>query len=107
MSFPDTVSDSLCRNSAVVQTHSFISCRGGWAQTIPQVKKPDVKVLGWPGYMWSAVVRPVGRTAKLSKMSEVAYGREINITALVEIPVVSMSIVHSLNLTQWLCAPVQ
>ena len=33
MGFPETVSDSLCRNSSVVQIHSFISCPGGWSQT--------------------------------------------------------------------------
>jgi hypothetical protein len=61
MSFPETVSDSLFRNDLVVQTHNFISCLGG------EVKKPDVEVLGWPGYPSSADVRPVGRTANSLK----------------------------------------
>ncbi|CDQ94708.1 unnamed protein product [Oncorhynchus mykiss] len=39
MSFPETVSDSLWRN-LIVQTHSFISCPGGWFQTIP-LQGPD------------------------------------------------------------------
>jgi hypothetical protein len=51
---------------------------GGWSQTIPQVEKPEVEVLGWRGYMWSAGVTTV--ELKFSKMTlEAAYGREINI----------------------------
>ncbi len=59
MSFPETVSDSLCRNSLVMQTDCCSSCPGGWSQMILEVKKPDVEVLGWCGYAWSAVVSPV------------------------------------------------
>ncbi len=69
MSIPETVSDSLCRNSFCS------SCTAGWSQTILEVKMLDVEVLGWCGYMWSAVVRPVGCTAKFSETPlEMAYG---------------------------------
>ena len=78
MSFPDTVSDSLCRNSLVMQTDCCSSCPGGWSQTILEVKMLDVEVLGWCGYTWSAVVRPVGSTAKISPL-EMAYSKEMNI----------------------------
>ncbi len=66
MSFPETISDSLCRNYLVMQTDCYSSCLGGWFQTILEVKILDVEVLGWCGYTWSAVVRPVGSTAKFS-----------------------------------------
>ncbi len=79
-SFPETVSDSLCRNSLVMQTDCCRSCPGGWSQTILEVEMLDVEVLGWCGYTWSAVVRPVVCTAKFSEMPlETAYGREMNI----------------------------
>ncbi len=55
------------------------SCPGGWSQTILEVKMLDVEVLGWCGYTWSAVVRPVGCTAKFSETPlETAYGGEIH-----------------------------
>jgi hypothetical protein len=50
MSFPEAVSDSLCRNSLVVQTYSYISCPGGWSYTIQQVKK-------WMWRSWAGVVK--------------------------------------------------
>ncbi len=79
MSFPETVSNRLCRNSLVMQTDCCSSCPGGWSQTILEVKMLDVEVLGWCGYTWSAVVRLVGCTAKFSDMPlEMAYGREMN-----------------------------
>ncbi len=80
MSFPETVSDSLCRNSLVIQTDCCSICPGGWSQTISEVKMLDVDVLGWCGYTWSAVVRPVGCTAKFSETPlDTTYGREMNI----------------------------
>ncbi len=42
----------VCRNSLVMQTNCCISYLGGWSQTMLQVKKPDVEVLGWCGHTW-------------------------------------------------------
>ncbi len=55
MSFPEMVSDSLCRNDLVMQTDCCSSCLGGYSQTILDVKMLDVEALGWCGYMWSAL----------------------------------------------------
>ncbi len=80
MRFSGTVSDSLCRNYLVMQTDCCSSCLGGWSQTILEVKMLDVEVLGWCGYTWFVVVRPVGCTAKFSETPlETAYGRYISI----------------------------
>ncbi len=76
MSFPETVSDSLCRNYLGMQTDCCSSCPGDWSQMILEVKMLDVEVLGWCGYTWSAV----GCTAKFSETPlEMAYVREMNI----------------------------
>ena len=53
MSFPEAVSDSLCRYSLVLKTDCFSSCPGGWSQMILEVNMLDVEVLGWCGYTWS------------------------------------------------------
>ncbi len=94
----------LCRNYFVIQTDCCSSCSGGWSQTILEVKILDVEVLGWCGYTWSAVVRPLGCTAKFSE-TPVAYGEHSRketfnsqATALVDIPAVSMPIARSLKL---------
>ncbi len=52
MNFPETVSDSLCRNSLVMQTDCCSSCLGGWSQMNLEVKMLDVEILGWCGYTW-------------------------------------------------------
>ncbi len=67
MSFPEMVSDSLCRNYLVMQTECYSSCPGGWSQTILEVKMLDVEVRGWCGSTWSAVVRLHRCTAKFSE----------------------------------------
>ncbi len=103
MSLPEMVSDSLCRNSLVMQTDCCSSCPGGWSQTILEVKMLDVEVLGWCGYTWSAVVRPVGCIAKFSENSlwrrlmveKLTFNSRA--TALVDIPAVSMPTARSLK----------
>ncbi len=67
MSFPETVSDSLCRNILVMQTDCCSSCSSGWSQTILEMKMLDVEVLGWCGYTWSVVIRLAGCTVKFSE----------------------------------------
>jgi hypothetical protein len=76
MSFLETVSDHLCRSSLIVQTQ-FHQLSGWLVSDDPAVKEAGCggPVLVW-GYMWPAVVRKVGRTAKFPKTTlKVPYGR--------------------------------
>ncbi len=104
MSVPETVSDSLCRNSLVMQTDCCSSCPGGWSQTILEVKMLDVEVLGWCGYTWSGLrlwgrldvlpnsLKRLWRWLKVEK-----WTLNSRATALMDIPAVSMPIAHSLK----------
>ncbi len=105
MSFPETVSDSLCRNYLVMQTECCSSCPGGWSQTILEVKMLDVEVLGWCGYTGSAVVNCELRLDVLPNslkclwrpfmLEKLTFNSRA--TALVDIPPVSMPIARSLK----------
>ena len=97
---PANQNEFFLTKGSLLQTEillSFISCPGGWS---PQVKKPDVEFLGWCGYTRSAVVRPVGCTAKFSKTTELMVETlTLNYlaTALEDIAAVSMPIARSLK----------
>ncbi len=53
MSFPEMVSDSLCRNYLVMQTDCYSSCLGGWSQT--DLGGEDAGC-GGPGLVWFHMV---------------------------------------------------
>ncbi len=105
MSLPETVSDSLCRNSLVMQTDCCSSCPVDWSQTILEVKM-------WRS--WAGVVtrglRLCGRLDVLPNSLKRLW-RWLMVekwtfnswaTALVDIPAVSMAIARSLK-TCYIC----
>jgi hypothetical protein len=93
---------------ALLQTEillGFISCPGGLSQTIPQVKKLAVEVLGWCGHMWD-VLDALPNSLKLCWRHFMVEKLTFNYlaTALVDIPGISMPIACSLNLRHlWHC----
>ncbi len=83
--------------------NKYLSWTCNWIRVFSWQKMLDVEVLGWCGYTWSAVVRPVECTAKFSEMP---LERRLMVdkwtfnsqaTALVDIPAVSMPIARSLK----------
>jgi hypothetical protein len=75
---PETVSDRLYKPT--------VSSSVRVAQTILQVKKPNVEVLGWRGYTWSAVVEVLGwRGYTWSAVVEVLGWRGYTWSAVVEV----------------------
>ncbi len=98
MSFPETVSDSLCRNYLVMQTYCCSSCLSGWSQTILEVKMLDVEA--WAGvvtrglWLWGRLdVLPNSQRRLMVEK----WTFNLRATALVDIPAVSMPIAHSLK----------
>uniref|UniRef100_A0AAZ3NX65 Uncharacterized protein n=1 Tax=Oncorhynchus tshawytscha TaxID=74940 RepID=A0AAZ3NX65_ONCTS len=52
-----------------------------WSQTIPQLKKLDVEILGWRGYTWSAVdILPNSLKRHWSWLMAAAYGKCVTAT---------------------------
>ncbi len=99
MSFPEMVSDSLCRNSLVMQTDCCSSCLGGWSQTILEVKMLDVEVLGWCGYTWwgGLDVLPNSLKCLWRRLMVEKWTFNSQSTALVDITAVSLPIACSLK----------
>ncbi len=100
MSFPETVSDSLYRNSLVMQTDCCSSCLGGWSQTILEVKMLDVEVLGclftrglWLWGQLDVVPNSLKRLWRRLMVDKLTFNSRA--TALVDIPAVRMPIARS------------
>ncbi len=100
MSFPETVSDRLCRNSLVMQTDCCSSCPGGWSQMILEVKMWR----SWAGVatrglrLWGRLdVKPNYLKCLWRRLMVEKLTFNSRATALVDIPAVSMPIAHSLK----------
>ncbi len=95
MSFPETVYDSLCRNSLAMQTDCSSSCPDGLSQTILDVKMLDVEVLGWCGLRLDVLPNYLKRLWRWLMVEKWLLNSWA--TALVDIPAVSMPITRSLK----------